>query len=203
VARAPSRPSFTRLFTFRVEKSQFPKLHQLRSFYTQTVPEHSFKMADELSLPQLAWNPATESFSNDRPRKRARLSSPPVSSDPALFSSDDDPSAENYTHGRRKQKYRGPWYRQQPASDQEGHETRKKSKRTFERQFDSGVWLGSDGTDVDEATEGLQSINKTWNLPVRPSRTTQTRDEPPSPEVLARGQIELCLEDGNESIDLS
>ena len=160
-------------------------------------------MADELSLPKLAWNPASEPFSNDRPRKRVRLSSPPVSSDPALFSSDDDPSAENYTQGRRKQKYRGPWYRQQPASDQEGHETHKKPKRTFERQFDSGVWLGSDGTDVDEATEGLQSINETWNLPVRPSRATQTKDEPPSPEVLARGQIELCLEDGNESIDLS
>ena len=165
-------------------------------------------MADELSLPKLAWNPTSESFSNHRPRKRVRLSSPPVSSDPVLFSSDDDPSAENYTQGRRKQKYRGPWYRLQPASDQDsqesqGHENRKKSKRTFERQFDSGVWLGSDGTDVDEATEGLQSINETWNLPVRPSRVAQTRDKPPSPEVLARGQIELCLEDGNETIDLS
>jgi hypothetical protein len=165
-------------------------------------------MADEPSLPKLALNTATESLSNDRPRKRVRISSPAVSSDPAIFSSDDDPSAENYTQGRRKQKYRGPWYRQQPASDQESQEshrreTRKKSKRTFERQFDSGVWLGSDGTDVDEATEGLESINETWNLPVRPSRSTQTRDEPPSPEALARGQIELCLEDGNESIDLS
>jgi hypothetical protein len=164
-------------------------------------------MADELSLPKLAWNPATESFSNDRARKRVRLS-PQVSSDPAIFSSDDDPSADNYTQGRRKKKYRGPWYRQQPASyhesqESQGTEIRKKSKRTLERHFDSGVWLGSDGTDVDEATEGLQAINETWNLPVRPSRATQTRDEPPSPEALARVHIELCLEDGNESIDLS
>ena len=165
-------------------------------------------MADEPSLPRLAWDPDTKSFSNHRPRKRVRLSSPQMSSDPAIFSSDDDPSAENYTQGRRKQKYRGPWYRQQPALDHELHEsqageTRKKSKRTFERQFDSGVFFESDGTDVDEGIDGLQSINQTWNLPVRPSRTTQMRDEPPSPEALAREQIELCLENGNETIDLS
>jgi hypothetical protein len=162
-------------------------------------------MADEPSLPRLAWDPATGSFSNDRPRKRVRLSSPLISSDPALFSSDDDPSSENYIQGRCKQKYRGPWYSQRPASDQysKPHENPKKSKRTFERQFDSGVWLGSDGTDLDETTEGLQTINETWKLPVRQSRATKTKDDPPSPEVLAQGQIELCLEEGNESIDLS
>jgi hypothetical protein len=165
-------------------------------------------MEEEPSLPRLSWNPAAESISHNRPHKRARLSSPPVfSSDPAVFSSDDDPSADNYTPGRRKQRYRGPWFRQQLASDsQEPQECEnpKKGKRTFERQFDSGVWLGSDGTDVDEATEGFESINDTWNLSVRQSRATQTsKDESPSPEELARGQIDLCLEEGNESIDLS
>lgn len=165
-------------------------------------------MAEEPSLPRLIWNPDTESISNNRPHKRARLSSPPVfSSDPAVFSSDDDPSADNYTQGRRKQKYRGPWFRQQLASDSQEsqeHESPKKGKRTFERQFDSGVWLGSDGTDVDEATEVLESINGTWNLSARQSRATQTlKGSPPSPEELACGQIQLCLEEGNECIDLS
>ena len=168
-------------------------------------------MADELSLPRLAWNPVAKSISNNRPRKRVRLSSPPISSDPALFSSDDDPSSENYTQGRRKQKYRGPWYSQQPASDHDSQESQesqvhqdpKRGKRSFERQFDSGVWLGSDGTDSDEMIESFQSINETWKLPVRSSRSTQTKDEPPSPEQLARAQVELCLEEGNESIDLS
>ena len=163
-------------------------------------------MADEPSLPRLAWNPATESFSTDSSRKRVRLS-PPISSDPPIFSSDDDPSSENYTHGRRKQTYKGPWYSQQRASDQDSQETRensKKSKRVFERQFDSGVWLGSDGTDVDEAMEGFQSINnESLNLPVRQSSAPQTKDEPTSPEALVRDQIELCLEEGNETIDLS
>lgn len=55
---------------------------------------------------------------------------------------------------------------------------------------------------MDETIEGLQTINE-WNLPVRHSRATQTKGEPPSPEMLAQGHIELCLEDGNESIDLS
>jgi hypothetical protein len=163
-------------------------------------------MADELTLPRLTWDSATESFSNDRPRKRVRHGSPTTSSDPVLFSSDDDPSAENYTQGRRKQKYRGPWYSQRLALDQDSQgpdEHPKKSKRSFQRQHDSGIWLGSEGTDVDEAMESLQSFNDTLNLPLRQPRPTQTKDEPSSPESLARDQIALCLEDGNESIDLS
>lgn len=81
-------------------------------------------------------------------------------------------------------------------------ENPKKSKRTFERQFDSGVWLGSDGTDFDESLESILPNNE-WKLPVRQSRATQTKDEPPAPEMLAQGHIELCLEEGNENIDLS
>ncbi|KAG0650493.1 Leucine-rich repeat SHOC-2 [Hyphodiscus hymeniophilus] len=163
-------------------------------------------MADEPSLPRLACDPINHSFLSGRARKRVRLESPLISSDPALFSSDDDPSAENYTQGRRKQTYRGPWYSQRPASDQDSQDfpdNPKKSKRTFERQFDSGVWLGSDGTDLDESADGMLSNNESWNLPMRQSRAIQTKDDPPSPEVLAREQIELCLEEGNESIDLS
>jgi hypothetical protein len=163
-------------------------------------------MAEDLPLPRLAWDPTRESFSKNPPRKRARLSSPPISSDPAIFSSDDDPSADNYTQERRKKKFRGPWYRQRPASDagsQDSHEhdPHKKSKRRFERQFDSGVFMGSDGTDMDESMEEFES--GTTPLPLRQSRATQTARATPTPEELARGQIQRCLEDGDESIDLS
>ena len=166
-------------------------------------------MAEEPSLPRLAWDPITESFHNNRPQKRVRLSSPPMSSDPAIFSSDDDPSADNYTAERRKKKYRGPWYRQQPASDSGSQDSQdrdnsKKSKRTLERQFDSGVFMGSDGTDVDEGMEEFESDNEisSSKLPLRQSRTTQTA-RPPSAEELAQRQIADCLETGNENIDLS
>ncbi|KAE9372562.1 hypothetical protein N431DRAFT_375807 [Stipitochalara longipes BDJ] len=163
-------------------------------------------MAEDLPLPRLAWNSTTESFSKDVPRKRVRLSSPPISSDPAVFSSDDDPSADNYhTQERRKKKFRGPWYRQRPALDDESPDSHehdhKKSKRKFERQFDSGVFMGSDGTDMDDAPEEFESAPA--SLPLRQPRVTQTPKTVPTLEELAQGQIQRCLEDGDESIDLS
>lgn len=167
-------------------------------------------MTDDLPLPRLRWDPTTESFSKNAVRKRARLSSPPVSSDPALFSSDDDPSADNYTQERKKKKYRGPWYQQIPASEGNFQESleqaaEKKSKRTFERQFDSGVFMGSDGIDIDEVLEELEARNATTTLPLpmRQSRGTQSAKPLPTPEELVKGQIHLCLEEGNESVDLS
>jgi hypothetical protein len=159
-------------------------------------------MAEDLSLPPIAWDPTREPFLNNPQRKRVRLSSPPISSDPAIFSSDDDPSADNYTQERRKKKFRGPWYRQRPASDTESQDSHdqdqhKKTKRKFERQFDSGVFMGSDGTDMDEPSEFGSVVQ------LRQSRVTQTAKVLPTPEELARGQIQRCLEDGDESIDLS
>lgn len=164
-------------------------------------------MADDFSLPRLKWDPTTESFSQNAVRKRARLSSPPASSDPALFSSDDDPSADNYTQERRKKKYRGPWFQQRPASEAGSQDTQdnvpeKKTKRTFERQFDSGVFMGSDGTDFDDVLEELETKNApTLPLPLRHSRGTAKLL--PTPEELVKGQIQRCLEEGNESVDLS
>lgn len=57
-----------------------------------------------------------------------------------------------------------PWYRQIPASDpstqdSQENESMKKGKRKFERQFDSGVSLGSDGTEADE--EELDNVLST------------------------------------------
>jgi hypothetical protein len=166
-------------------------------------------MADDFPLPRLRWDPTPESLSKNPARKRVRLSSPPVSSDPALFSSDDDPSADNYTQERRKKKYRGPWFQQRPASeagsqDMLDNAPEKKSKRIFERQFDSGVFMGSDATDIDDVLEELESKTApTLPLPLRHSRGTQSAKPLPTPEELVKGQIQRCLEEGNESVDLS
>src|SRR5262245_13740755 len=83
-------------------------------------------MAEEPSLPKLpcvSWDERSQTFSNNpNPRKRARLlksHAPPListSSDPAIFSSDDDPALENYTQGRRKKRLVGSWYEQHPTS---------------------------------------------------------------------------------------
>ena len=157
-------------------------------------------MADNPPLPRLAWDSITDSFSSNK--KRVRGSSPPISSDPAVFSSDDDPSADNYTQDRRKKKYRGPWYNQRPACDASGeHDSRRKTKRPFERQFDSGVFMGSDGTDIDE--ESAQFEREGAPLSLRKSSAARNVAPLPSAEDLASLLIKQCLEHGTETIDLS
>jgi hypothetical protein len=164
-------------------------------------------MEEDPILPTLAWGPTSESILDHRPRKRARLSPPAFSSDPPLFSSDDDPSAENYTQFRRKRLFRGPWYEQHPASDSSRQESQerdlKKPKRHFERQFDSGVWMGSDDTVMDEAIDSMEmNCSVTTKLPFRSSQKAP-ENIPPSPEELAQKHIERCLEEGTEIIELS
>lgn len=77
-------------------------------------------MADEPTLPVLP-----PSFGVDRRKRGRNGQSPPTtsstSSDPAFFSSDDDPAIDNYqSHGRRKRRYVGTWFDQQPASSDSG-----------------------------------------------------------------------------------
>lgn len=172
-------------------------------------------MADEPSLPSLSRGLTPNFYNNTgRPGKRARLSSAPASSDPPLFSSDDDPSAENYSDPKRRQKmkYKGPWYKQEPDNSS-SNQGERKGKRTLERQFDSGVWLGSDSTDDDADYDFLKGapvpsfLSKGLPMAMRPSplrsRVIIPSTEYPSQEDLARQQIQQCLEEGNEDVDLS
>jgi hypothetical protein len=170
-------------------------------------------MADELALPNLPLAPTDQPFlSNPRTQKRVRLhsTSPPISSDPPFFSSDDDPSAENYlgANGRQKRKFRGPWYNQEPEDSGE-----RKPKRTFQRQCDSAVWLGSDSTEDEDDAEFSSHVhtpdlfNPKYAMIPRVGkvnrREVQLAKPPPSPEELAEEEIALCLETGREEIDLS
>ena len=107
---------------------------------------------------------------------------------------DDDPSVDNYTRGRRKRQFRGPWYDHQPTTD--GN----KKQRSFKRQYDSGVFLGSDGTDMDEGMEESESVYA--NLSLRQWGSSQnTVKQESTPEDHVRDLIELCLETGNETIE--
>jgi hypothetical protein len=161
----------------------------------------SLSMADDLPPLRFTWDANSQSFSKNR--KRMRFSSPPVSSDPAIFSSDDDPSADNYTQERRKKKYRGPWYQQRPAADvgySREQDLKRKGKRIFERQFDSGIFMGSDGTDMEGDDFELMVPSKP--LPKQP-RTIQAVQCMPSAEEAAQEEIARCLDEGVEAIDLS
>lgn len=76
-----------------------------------------------------------------------------TSSDPPLFSSDDVSSTvENYSRPRTKQLRTGPWWSQtlpicEPSAIFQ--------KRKLDRNFDSGVWMGSDNSIDDSEVQGL------------------------------------------------
>ncbi|PSR85758.1 hypothetical protein BD289DRAFT_368089, partial [Coniella lustricola] len=116
------------------------------------------------------------------------------SSEPAIFSSDDDPAVENYTQGRRKKQYIGTWDRQRPIDS-----AASTTKRKFKRQADSGVFMGSDSSSIDDILEDIP----TQNLPF----TALTRASQPSgmkpAEAKARMQIQSCIDRSDQSIDLS
>ena len=107
---------------------------------------------------------------------------------------DDDPSVDNYVGGRRKRQFRGPWYDHQPIRDNN------KKQRSFKRQYDSGVFLGSDGTDMDEGLEESESVYANLSLRQWSSSQNAVKQEP-TPEDRVREHIELCLETGNETIE--
>ncbi|KAM0476381.1 hypothetical protein ACHAPX_006292 [Trichoderma viride] len=162
-------------------------------------------MSDEPSLPPLpavSWDKQSQSFSF-RSRKRGRSnhqagdSSPLLfnSSDPAVFSSDDDPGLDNYVEGRPKKRYVGTWFQQRLATDDAPNTLLQQTKRTLTRDYDSGVFLGSDGTTDTDCGDHLNGLK----LPARPRphpiRLSQA-------EMAARQKIEDCLEKCNESVDL-
>lgn len=168
-------------------------------------------MGEDPTLPRLPFGPNSIFAQDSNPHKRVR-SSPPVSSDPPLFSSDDDPSADNYENvrARQKKRFRGPWFKQELA-DMSSQRQTGKSKRTLERQFDSAVWLGSDSTDADDDADFSTRIpfpnSFRGRIPIgsRPCLPVSSQSSRPetSPEQKAREQIDQCLEDGKEDIDLS
>lgn len=149
-------------------------------------------MAEEPWLPSVFSVPSPRCFTFN-PRKRP--SSPGFdSSDPAIFSSDDDPGLDNYVEGRQKKRYIGSWFHQQPAASSLGELPRPPAaKRRLARQLDSGVFLGSDDTDADDAPV---------DVPARPPGPPQPARRLSPAELEARDKVRQCLEQGCETIDL-
>ena len=109
----------------------------------ETQPTECF---NNIALPSLLERPRLPTIGRKRTRDFDNL----ISSDPPLFSSDDlPPSSENYVHKRKKRLYAGTWWGAK-ASYGTGKEavgvTRR--KRKLERTADSGVWMGSEDTDL-------------------------------------------------------
>lgn len=127
-------------------------------------------MEQEIDLPPM---PAIRVLQTDPPsalseshqrRKRPRVEYDlTTSSDPALFSSDDHaPTAENYVSKRRKEKWRGTWWGEKVNSGA-SNTSSNGTKRKFTRNFDSGVWMGSEATDTsleDDLLDELRSASR-------------------------------------------
>lgn len=110
--------------------------------------------------------------SRKRPHLRDTASFLSTSSDPAVFSSDDDPALENVN--RRKKRYVGSWFQAVPNSSDSalGEDMPpppppvqpKRNKRTLRRKFDSGVYMSQSGvfdSSDGEADLGLLSDQTT------------------------------------------
>jgi hypothetical protein len=178
---------------------------------------------EEPTLPRL---PVSLPAKTRRKRGRKAEISPPhsaTSSDPAIFSSDDDPALDNYQNeGRRKRRYVGTWFDQHPASSDSGvgedtplsyprprqvGDSAQHPKREFKRQLDSGVWMGTDGamSDTDDAVEMEPATAK---LPLAPPPVrvpvplSPTRPPPTWAERIAYNKIRTCVENGCEQVDL-
>lgn len=164
--------------------------------------------SEELSLPSLpavSWDEQSQTFSNN-PRKRVRNAASKHapssafnnSSDPAIFSSDDDPALDNYVEGRRKKRYVGSWFQQHPtSSDSTFSEIHvPKQRRPWTRQADSGVFLGSDGNESDDMLEPVLEEPK----PRLPQLDLAVRRVSRAEQV-ARDKVRACLEAGEETID--
>lgn len=176
------------------------------------------------SLPTLAPSFATRN-------QRLGFSQPPPahlftdSSEPAAFSSDDDPALENYAHhGRRKKRRIGSWFHQssvqQFSSDPPFPEfaegvasSRPKAisagaPRQLKRDMDSGVWLAPDETG-DEKSDPAQLPAARGASPMAVPRVANgflrcasIRNITPE-ESLAQNIIQRRIEEGIEDVDIS
>jgi len=157
-----------------------------------------------------------------------------LSSDPPLFSSDDLPaSSENYTHRRKKRRYPGTWWGAQACGRNDQAVEVSRRKREFKRAVDSGVWMGSEDTDLsaDDGSElRLLAGSSAWEQPkdvndgdrpkgmqrtetkdtmfdgtigCSPQGIYSTQDIATSPEQRAIQIVQYCLDESIERVDLS
>jgi hypothetical protein len=115
---------------------------------------------DDLELPP----PPEQTARRPRPslltRKRTRdefaeeIPTSAASSDPALFSGDEQvPGAEDYAIKRKKKLYSGSWFNHQMKANKGDR------KKEFKRNFDSGIFMGSESSDI-PSSDSLGSLDE-------------------------------------------
>lgn len=134
-----------------------------------SLPRHHTQSSDDIQLPH-----NTSIFLGRPSRKRStryyelqqleddgNSSSIHTSSDPALFSSDETPDAENYSGSKRRKKktYTGTWWGERflkhgsKSRRASSSASSRKAKRKFTRNFDSGIFMNSDEGSTDLSSD--------------------------------------------------
>lgn len=197
------------------QPSSPPPLDDVHSFSRPQTREPSLP-----PLPAISWDAHTQSFAKRKRSTASQLFSD--SSDPAIFSSDDDPALDNYVEGRHKKKrYVGSWFQQRPASSDSGLSIRPESsgrpESRWKRPFvpvDSGVYMGSDNSS-DDLLDELPPVraNKAIFSPATTTKPTAPQlNQVPRPsqkgkhsdtEAKVQEVIRRCIDRGIEDVDLS
>ena len=172
---------------------QLPTLPQLRS---------------EPHLPRPAFirlNSRKRSLRSDELQDDALSYSIHTSSDPALFSSDETPDAENYSGGKRRRKktYAGTWWGEKisrlgpggKASSTNGSSHRV-TKRQFTRNFDSGIFMNSDDGSSSNAEFSSDSSfgNELMHEQICQEETTPKAVVAPRTPVMGPSRLALTFE---------
>ena len=183
---------------------------------------------DDLELPSLPQESTSRPSYPLLTRKRTRedyynedAPMSAASSDPALFSGDENvPGAEDYSIKRKKKVYSGSWFNHRMKAKRED------KQREFKRNYDSGIFMGSEGSEPPSSDsigsleeEFMHDQRKTvFDLPTTPTipasksqpllRSSRLpfrydqADVPPQHGAV-NYIVQLCLEKGQESVDLS
>ena len=132
--------------------------------------------AEPPKLPKLPQLPTKPGLSKNRKRDRDEYLA--SSSDAPLFSSDDLPSssADNYLGRRQKRQYQRAWFELEDTANLATNEKQSlaaveidspdaktplaRGRGPFTRAFDSGVWLGSDETEINEELDLDEDMHK-------------------------------------------
>ena len=155
-----------------------------------------------------------EDYNDDIPMSAA-------SSDPALFSGDENvPGAEDYSIKRKKKVYSGSWFNHRMKANREDKE------REFQRNYDSGIFMGSENSEPPSSDSigsledelihdqrkmelDLQTTPKAQASKSRPLLRSSSlpfrHDKPdiPPQHGAVIYIVQLCLDKGQESVDLS
>lgn len=168
------------------------------------IPEELTSSPPSLSIASLNVFAGTADRPTSRKRHISDYSS--LSSDP-LFS-EDASEVESGTDGaqpKRKRVVRGPWWNHPRAKGPGLRQSMAKKDKM--RNADSGVWMGSDGSNDSIDSVG-SSQSKMQKLDVYDEGMETEEDEimavmRVSPEVVAARLIQKCLDNGNETVDIS